>query len=114
MTRTAVKILRDSKPDFRSECVVWQGAQNNYGYGYVRIAKDELPEHPRMARVHRVVYWLVRGPFDLELTIDHLCHNRLCVNPYHLEPATVNDNSREAAMYQWHGDTWDEWEERIW
>jgi hypothetical protein len=32
-----------------------------------------------------------------ELQLDHLCRNRLCVNPDHLEPVTAAVNSQRAA-----------------
>jgi hypothetical protein len=45
-----------------------------------------------MVTVHRVVYEHYVGPLDPELTIDHLCFNKRCCNPAHLEqvPREVN------------------------
>lgn len=102
MRRTAVKLLQYSTPEPRSECVLWDGGQNSKGYGYVRVPVGELPEFPRMARVHRVAYWIFRGPYDLALDVHHTCHLRLCMNPYHIEPETSAENSSEGAIYQWH------------
>lgn len=102
----ASKLIRYSTPDPWSECVLWDGAQNHKGYGYIRIPRGVLPDHPRMCRVHRLSFWLFRGAFDLDLTVDHRCHTRLCVNPYHLETETLEDNSRDGAIYRAHGEAW--------
>ena len=108
MLKTARKLLAQATHDPFGECVVWTGAQNQQGYGYVRVAAGELPELPRMARVHRVAYWIFRGRFDLDLTVDHTCHNRLCINPYHLQAVTFEENALEANHYRWHGEMIDE------
>jgi hypothetical protein len=45
---------------------------------------------PRLA--HRIAYELFIGPIPNGLHIDHLCRNRGCVNPVHLEPVTQQEN----------------------
>lgn len=45
-----------------------------------------------MLRVHRVVYELLVGPIPEGLQLDHLCRNRVCGNPDHLEPVTNREN----------------------
>ena len=42
--------------------------------------------------VHRIMYRLFRGEIDPELTLDHLCRVRNCVNPDHLEEVTHGEN----------------------
>jgi len=41
---------------------------------------------------HRAVYESERGPIPEGMTLDHLCRNRGCVNPDHLEPVTNREN----------------------
>ena len=41
---------------------------------------------------HRVVYEILVGPIPVGLELDHLCRNRACVNPDHLEPVTTRTN----------------------
>lgn len=66
-------------------CWTWLGAIDRDGYG--RVGKDG-----RCLRVHRVAYESLIGAIPEGLVIDHLCRNRACANPLHLEPVTVREN----------------------
>jgi hypothetical protein len=70
--------LQESFPS--DECWPWPGARNHLGYGVVRIAG-------RMTGAHRAA-WVADAGRDIPATytIDHLCGQRSCVNPAHLEP----------------------------
>lgn len=70
------------------ECWPWLGSLNMHGYG--RIGRGSKSEGIEMA--HRATYELTHGPIPDGLEIDHLCRNRACVNPSHLEPVTRRVN----------------------
>lgn len=66
-------------------CWVWTGHLRGNGYGGFRVdGRDEY--------VHRYAYRQMVGPIPLGFQIDHLCRNRLCVNPAHLEAVTQREN----------------------
>jgi len=70
-----------------SECFLWTGTVNNYGYASVTFNK-------KSSFAHRVIYELFVGQIDESLELDHLCRNPRCVNPDHLEPVTHQENIR--------------------
>lgn len=68
------------------ECWIWEaGKFRGYGCFYSSIAKKQQ-------RAHRVAYEMFVGPIPEGLHLDHLCRNRGCVNPAHLEPVTNREN----------------------
>src|SRR5690348_1907218 len=67
------------------ECWTWQATQTN-GYGQFKI-------DGKQRYAHRVSYELTVGPIPDGLQIDHLCRNRACVNPAHMEPVTPRVNT---------------------
>lgn len=70
-------------PEPNSGCWLWLGAwrDKEQGYGGVKY-------QGKMQRAHRFVFEFFNGPLPKNLTVDHLCRNRICCNPEHLEAAT--------------------------
>lgn len=72
-----------------SGCWEWIGVVAADGYGHYKT-------NGRPHQAHRVVYEFLVGPIPEGLQLDHLCRNRKCVNPAHLEPVTAKENTRRA------------------
>jgi HNH endonuclease len=82
------RFWRKALGDVTTGCLIWHGKkQGPDGYGGFRH-----PEHARMTFAHRVAYELEVGPIPAGLELDHLCCNRLCVRPGHLEAVTHQEN----------------------
>ena len=82
-------------------CWYWTGRISRHGYGVISRTLSGV-----VTQAHRLVYEALVGQIPDGLTLDHLCHtqdaacvggtscpHRRCVNPSHLEPVTVGENS---------------------
>ncbi len=68
------------------ECWPWTGSINAQGYGRLRVGGREIAAHRASCVLHGV-------ELALGQVIDHLCRNRRCVNPAHLEQTSVAVNT---------------------
>lgn len=75
------------------ECWSWKACKNRDGYGTVRFLGVS-----RLA--HRIAFLLVRGEIPKGMQIDHVCRNRWCVNPLHMDIVTSSENTKRARP--WH------------
>ena len=66
-------------------CWVWLGAKMRNGYGQLVVGGVHYA-------AHRYAYQELVGAIPAGLDLDHLCRNRACTNPDHLEPVTRSEN----------------------
>lgn len=78
--------IKISTTSFYNEQPCWEWRGSNSIDGYVRF--HALGEH----YVHRISYLLFVGPIPEAYEVDHLCQNRGCFNPAHLEAVTLQVN----------------------
>lgn len=69
---------------YGTPCMPWPGVIE-CGYGTLRV-------RGKTTYAHRAIYENVNGPVPDGMVLDHLCRNRDCVNPDHLEPVTNKEN----------------------
>lgn len=69
---------------YTTPCWIWQGPLTT---GYSRFSVEG-----RLVLGHRWFYERANGAIPAGLVLDHLCRQRACVNPDHLEPVTAREN----------------------
>lgn len=84
----APRILERSVPIPIAGCWVWMAGTNNSGYGAMTV-------HGKPVGAHRASYMAFVGEIPPGLDVHHICNNRMCVNPHHLEAVTRSKNLLE-------------------
>lgn len=77
----------DDKTDKSGDCWVWTGGTFKNGYG-------QFSFKGRKTTPHRASFILAYGSIAPGLEVDHMCRNRLCVRPAHLQAVTRSENAQ--------------------
>lgn len=91
--RFPARFLRKIRVDQISGCWNWTGATwghpryKQHSYGQIRVGD-------KRTSAHVFAYQCAVGPIPEGLEVDHLCRNKLCVNPSHLELVTHQENCK--------------------
>jgi hypothetical protein len=77
---------------YPTECWQWIGSLDSDGYG-------QLTYRHKHYRAHRFFFEYFTNTSLGTNHLDHLCRNRACINPNHLEPVTLQENLRRGLRY---------------
>ncbi len=72
-------------------CWQWIAARDGQGYGAFSLG-SRSDGTDRIGLAHRIAFEFKHGKIPVGLQIDHLCRNRSCVNPAHMETVTSREN----------------------
>lgn len=80
-----IKYIAKERPELIKNCWSWIGREDEGGYG----------KYADMT-AHRIMYIITRRRIPYNLHVRHLCHNKLCVNPFHLRSGTAWQNVQDS------------------
>jgi len=86
--RAKNRLLSKVQLDEKTQCWNWTGYISKKGYGRIAYKYSSYGSF----EAYRLSYILFNGKLNSNLQIDHLCRNRKCVNPKHLEQVTKKEN----------------------
>jgi hypothetical protein len=91
-----LELFKASQEPQPNGCIHWTGVKNNVGYGFIgfkRIDENGEPEQysTRMMTTHRLAFMIKHNRLPTKRNVNHTCHNKLCLNPDHLEEGTQRD-----------------------
>lgn len=84
-TLEAFEVRRLSYTQKTDSCWNWVGPKDKFGYGRMKFRSERI-------YAHRYAYETAFGPIPTSAIIDHICHNRSCVNPAHLRVVNHKQN----------------------
>lgn len=83
-----------TKVDFSGDCWMWIAGKDHFGYG----SFGGKCTRGVTTKAHRLSYIWAIGPIDKNKEMDHLCRNRACIRPDHLEAVSHRENVRRGEM----------------
>lgn len=100
MPKTDLQRLEEKyERDETTACWIWK-ASTSPGPKSGKWAYGILYFKGRMCMAHRVAYELYRGPIPEGRQLDHLCRNTLCINPWHLDPVSAEENINRGRRFE--------------
>jgi hypothetical protein len=90
----AEKLERMTAPEPNTGCLIFTGTWQSRGYGMVNLG---LGSGERLL-AHRAAWEQAHGPVPEDMTIDHLCGVKACVNPDHMEIVSRVENTIRAHL----------------
>lgn len=80
-----------------SGCWEWTGALSRHSQYSDRGGYGRIRDGARMVYTHRAAVLATGRDIPAGMNVHHVCHNRRCCNPEHLQVVTAEENIREAA-----------------
>lgn len=84
--------------DKSGDCWNWTASLDRGGYGQFMVER-KADLHWLVRKAHDLSFEYHNGPRHRGLVIDHLCRNKRCVNPAHLEAVTQGENIRRGRRH---------------
>lgn len=75
-------------PDDPDACWIWLGEWTSNEYGRFELIPKGVSRPRKRVRAHRFAYEITYGPVPDDVEIHHICHEKSCVNPSHLQALT--------------------------
>jgi hypothetical protein len=94
------RFMKHFHPSNSQDCWLWTGNIIGNGYGMIPLPKRHKSKESGVY-AHRYSWQLHNSPIKEGMTVDHLCHQKSCLNPSHMEIVSLAENGRRGAIYRW-------------